>query len=110
MQENKKKTVLCGASSYKQKYYFNEEFSALPQRVKDELKVLCVMYVEEVGGVLTLEYEPDGELEFKVTSDEADYLFDDIGSALKIKEIRRDKSDLLESLEMYYKVFWLNEE
>lgn len=45
-----------------------------------------------------------------MTSDEADYLFDDIGSALKIKEIRRDKSDLLESLEMYYKVFWLNEE
>ena len=110
MQENEERTVLCGASSYEQKYYFNEEFSALPQRVKDELKVLCVMYVEEVGGVLTLEYEPDGELEFKVTSDEADYLFDDIGRALKIKEIRRDKSDLLESLEMYYKVFWLNEE
>ena len=110
MQENEERTVLCGASSYEQKYYFNEEFSALPQRVKDELKVLCVMYVEEVGGVLTLEYEPDGELEFKVTSDEADYLFDDIGSALKIKEIRRDKIDLLESLEMYYKVFWLNEE
>jgi hypothetical protein len=110
MQENEERTVLCGASSYEQKYYFNEEFSALPQRVKDELKVLCVMYVEEVGGVLTLEYEPDGELEFKVTADEADYLFDDIGSALKIKEIRRDKSDLLESLEMYYKVFWLNEE
>ena len=110
MQENEERTVLCGASSYEQKYYFNEEFSALPQRVKDELKVSCVMYVEEVGGVLTLEYEPDGELEFKVTSDEADYLFDDIGSALKIKEIRRDKSDLLESLEMYYKVFWLNEE
>ncbi len=109
MQENEERTVLCGASSYEQKYYFNEEFSALPQRVKDELKVLCVMYVEEVGGVLTLEYEPDGELEFKVTADEADYLFDDIGSALKIKEIRRDKSDLLESLEMYYKVFWLNE-
>lgn len=110
MQENEERTVLCGASSYEQKYYFNEEFTALPQRVKDELKVLCVMYVEEVGGVLTLEYEPDGELEFKVTADEADYLFDDIGSALKIKEIRRDKSDLLESLEMYYKVFWLNEE
>ena len=110
MQENEERTVLCGASSYEQKYYFNEEFSALPQRVKDELKVLCVMCVEEGGGVLTLEYEPDGELEFKVTSDEADYLFDDIGSALKIKEIRRDKSDLLESLEMYYKVFWLNEE
>lgn len=110
MQENEERMVLCGASSYEQKYYFNEEFSALPQRVKDELKVLCVMYVEEVGGVLTLEYEPDGELEFKVTADEADYLFDDIGSALKIKEIRRDKSDLLESLEMYYKVFWLNEE
>ena len=36
-----------------------------------------------------------------------DVCFDEIGSALKIKELQRDKRELLESLEMYYKVFFL---
>ena len=35
--------------------------------------------------------------------------FDEIGSALKIKELQRDKRELLESLEMYYKVFFLGD-
>lgn len=40
---------------------------------------------------------------------EADARFDEIGSALKIKELQRDKRELLESLEMYYKVFFLGD-
>ena len=49
------KIVLCGASSYEEKYYFNEDFAALPEEIKKELKILCVLFVSEVGGVLTLE-------------------------------------------------------
>ena len=30
--------VLCGANSYDQKYYLNQEFSALPDAVKQELQ------------------------------------------------------------------------
>ena len=41
--------VLCGANSYEQKYYFNQEFSSLPQSVKDELHIMCVLYTEDVG-------------------------------------------------------------
>ena len=79
------KTVLCGANSYTQKYYFNEEFSKLPDSIKQELKILCVLYVEDVGGILTLEFDENGNLELRVESDEGDYLFDEIGSVLKIK-------------------------
>ena len=32
--------VLCGASAYEQKYYFNPDFDALPQQVKEELQIL----------------------------------------------------------------------
>lgn len=101
------KTVLCGANSYTQKYYFNEEFSKLPESIKQELKILCVLYVEDVGGILTLEFDEDGNLELRVESDEGDYLFDEIGSVLKIKEIQREKEELLESLELFYKTFYL---
>ena len=31
--------VLCGASSYEQKYYFNQDFASLPQSVQDELHI-----------------------------------------------------------------------
>ena len=100
--------VLCGANSYLQKYYFNPDFDSLPQEVKQELQIMCVLYTEDVGGILTLEFEEDGSLEFKVTSEEGDYLFDEIGSVLKIKQIQREKSELLESLELFYKTFYLN--
>ncbi len=95
--------VLCGASCYTQKYYFNKDFDMLPEQIKQELQIICVTYTEDVGGELTLEYNEDGELEFKVSSAESDYLYDEIGSVLKIKQIRTQKAELLESLELFYK-------
>ncbi|MCI9422802.1 hypothetical protein GN277_03160 [Lachnospiraceae bacterium WCA-9-b2] len=101
------KVVLCGANSYEQKYYLNPDFEQLPSDVKDELKIMCVLYVNDVGGILTLVYEENGDLCFEVTSKEFDPMFDEIGSQLKIKELQREKQDLLEALQMYYKVFFL---
>lgn len=106
-QEN---VVLCGASAYEQKYYFNQDFSALPEMVKKELQIMCVLFTEEIGGVLTLEYDEDGTLQFRTEALEADARYDDIGSVLKIKQLQNEKRDLLEALEMYYRVFFLNEE
>ena len=106
----KDKIVLCGASAYEQKYYFNQDFASLPQSVQDELHIMCVLYTEEVGGVLTLEFDEEGNLQFQVESLEADAMFDEIGSVLRIKELRNSKRELLESLELYYRVFFLGEE
>ena len=102
--------VLCASSAYEQKYYLNEDFEQLPQQIKDELKIMCVLYTEDVGGILELEFDEEGNLNLKVTADEGDLLFDEIGSVLKIKQIQQEKVELLESLEMYYRVFFLDEE
>lgn len=104
------RVVLCGASAYEQKYYFNQDFDALPQQIKDELQILCVMYTEEIGGVFTLEFDEDGNLEFKTEALEADAMYDDIGSVLRIKQIQSEKRELLESLELFFKVFVLGED
>ena len=104
------KVVLCGANSYEEKYYLNPNFEGLPGSIKDELKIMCVLYVNDVGGILTLVYEENGELCFQVTSQEFDPMFDDIGSQLKIKQLQREKQDLLQALQLYYKVFFLGEE
>ena len=106
----KDKVVLCGASAYEQKYYFNEDFASLPQSIQDELHLMCVLYTEEIGGILTLEFDEEGNLQFQVESLEADAMFDEIGSVLKIKDLQNKKKELLESLELYYRVFFLGEE
>ena len=102
MEEN---TVLCGANSYVEKYYFNRQFDRLPTAVQEELQAMCVLFTEDVGGILTLEFTPQGCLEFKVAVADHDYLFDEIGSGLKIKQYQQEKRELLEALETYYRVF-----
>ncbi len=52
--------VLCGASAYNKKYYLNEEFLGLPQQVKDELKIMCVLFTEDVGGTVQLVFDEEG--------------------------------------------------
>ena len=102
--------VLCGANSYDQKYYLNQEFSALPDAVKQELQIMCVLYTADVGGILMVVYDEDGNLELKVEHDENDFEFDEIGSVLKIKELQNTKRELFESLELYYRVKYLGED
>lgn len=95
--------VLCGASAYTRKYYLNEAFEGLPQSIKEELKILCVLFTEDVGGTLTLVFDGEGNLNLRTDSDEMDLLYDEIGSVLKVKKLQRTKEELLESLELYYK-------
>lgn len=101
--------VLCAASAYEKKFYLNEDFSRLPEDIKNELKIMCVLFTEEAGGILTLEFDEEGTLLFKTEADEGDILYDDIASGMLIKKLRYEKCDLLESLEMFYKVFFIGE-
>lgn len=102
--------ILCGSSAYTKKYYLNEAFGGLPKGIKDELKIMCVLYTGDIGGVLTLFFDQEGRLQFQTAADEGDLLYDDIGSVLKVKQLQQTKRELLESLEMYFKAFFLGEE
>ena len=104
------KIVLCGANSYQQKYYFNPQFKALPENIRQELQIMCVLYTEDVGGILLVVYDEEGNLELKVEHEENDFAFDEIGSVLKIKQLQQTKRELFESLETFYRVFYLGVE
>ena len=105
-----KAVVLCASSAYEEKYYLNQEFAGLPRAVKEELQVMCVLYTADVGGILTLQFDNNGNLFINVTSEENDFLFDEIGSVLKIKQIQSEKRELLEALELYYRIKFLDED
>ena len=104
------KTVLCAANSYEKKYYFNPDFQALPESVQQELQIMCVLFTEDVGGILAVVYDEEGTLQLEVTQAENDFLFDEIGSELKIKQLRREKEELFEALQLFYRTFFLEEE
>ena len=102
--------ILCASSAYEEKYYFNQEFANVPPSIQDELKILCVLYTADIGGILVLHFDEKGNLLMHVTARENDLLFDEIGSVLKIKQMQQEKQELFESLETYYKVFFLGED
>mgnify|MGYP000389812399 CR=1 FL=1 len=55
-------------------------------------------------------FDKEGNLNFRTECEDGDFFYDEIGSVLKIKQMQREKTELFESLEMYYRVFFLGEE
>lgn len=101
--------VLCGANAYDKKYYFNEQFAGIPESIKEELHIICVLFTEEVGGIFTIEFEQDGSVAMRTEYAPEDYLYDEIGSGLLVGEVKRKRQELFESLRLYYRVFILHE-
>ncbi|CDA67720.1 putative uncharacterized protein [Clostridium sp. CAG:510] len=108
--EKQEKMVLCGANSYDMKYYFNEKFNGIPESVKNELHILCVLFTEEVGGIFTIGFDEEGNVLLETNADDDDIYYDDISSGLMVAEVRRQRRELLESLSIYYRVFILKED
>lgn len=102
--------IMAVASSYDRKYYFNPEFSALPEAIQAEIQILLVSFTMEIGGVLSLGFSEEGTMFLSTECDEEDILYDEIGAHLKIKQMRATEADLFESLETFFRVFYLGEE
>lgn len=89
MGENSGRVVLCGANAYEQKYYFNEKFSRIPESIKEELHIICVLFTEEAGGVFTIVFEEDGSVSLETDAYEEDILYDEISSGLLPYKVTR---------------------
>ena len=57
--------VLCAASAYEREFYLNPEFNSLPEEVKQELQIMCVLYTADVGGILMVVYDENGNFKWK---------------------------------------------
>ena len=109
MDMSNQEITLCASNAYNKKFYLNNKFNGLPEAIKEELQIMCVLYTEDVGGVLELVYDEDGNLEFRTSYEEGDFFYDEIGSVLKIKQYQDVKRELLESLETYYRIVFLGQ-
>lgn len=102
--------VICGANAYEEKYYFNPDFAKMPDSIKDELHIICVLFTEEVGGIFTIGFDADGELKLMTQASDEDYLYDEIAAGLLVSKIRSSRQELFESLQLFYRVFVLKED
>lgn len=92
--------VLCAANSYIKKFYLDPAFGLLPGAVKQELELICVSFTEDIGGILLMEFNEQGSLCLKTMADDGDYLFDEVGAELKIKEMTVRHAELFAQLEL----------
>lgn len=104
-----KKTVLAAANCKEQKYYIAKEFEVLPNEIKDEIKIVCVLTAQKLFCTFVIGFLEEGDIYFDVVREESELDFDDIGAELEIKEIRRKKKELLNALKLWYVVFQTKE-
>lgn len=101
--------ILCGANAYEQKYYFNPLFKKIPVSIQKELHIICVLFTQSAGGIMTIEFEDDGTVTIETNADEDDITYDDIGAGLLVGEVRRQRQDVFEALGMYYRICILHQ-
>lgn len=92
--------VVACASKYDKKYYFNQEYSALPKEIKDRIKYILISFTENVGGTISIEISEDG-LIFKTNILDSDIYYDEIEANLLINKIKKENHELLEKLYTY---------
>lgn len=102
--------IICAANAYEKKYYFNKRFAAIPESIQEELHIICVLFTEEIGGIFSIGFDEEGSIHLMTNADEGDLLYDEIGSGLLVKEVLRNRADLFDRLEQFYRVFILGED
>ena len=94
--------VLCAVSAYDEKYYLNPKFNRLPEGIREELRAICILFVEDVGGIFLMEFDEDGELMLRTMARDSDYTYDEIGAGMLVREVQNHRRELLRELELYY--------
>ena len=86
------------------KFSLDTPWNKLPKKIQDELKIALVIFTEEIGGEIFLYFDDEGGLSIATDYKENDFLYDEIGSGLKVNQLRNEKRELFEQLEEYYEL------
>lgn len=98
------KQIVLSVSPYNHKYYFEPKFNDIPTEIKEELTETIAAIAEKVNAIISLGFNEDGQIFIEQTADE-DVFVDDIGAALEIKKLQKEKAELLKSLQLWYMIY-----
>ena len=96
---------MAAAPFEKQKYFLEPEFSMLPDGIKAEVQTVCVVVAQKLMCTFVMGFFEDGNVYFDIVKSEGTIDFDDIGAELEIKNIRREKAELLKALKIWYLIY-----
>lgn len=98
------KQIVISVSPYNHKYYFEPKFNDIPAEIKEELAEAIAAIAEKVNAIISVGFNEDGQIFIDQTADEEIFV-DEIGAALEIKRLQKDKAELLKSLQLWYMVY-----
>lgn len=101
------KVVLCGANAYNKKYFLNPDFSRIPDQVKKELNILCVLFTEQQSGTFSMGFDEKGRLLLSTGHEPGDMKYDEIACEEAVRHVQEDKAGLIQQLTLYYNVLML---
>ncbi|MBP3729455.1 MAG: hypothetical protein J6H18_04250 [Lachnospiraceae bacterium] len=102
----KEDLILCGAGGSRQKFYLNPRYETLPEEIRLELKAALALFAEQVGGTILLVYSETGSLSIRLIPDEGDFYYDEIEAGLAVSRLQKEKEELFQKLELYYRLFF----
>ena len=91
MKSKSGRLVLCGASAYDEKYYWNPLFQKVPKSIQEELRIICVLFTQEAF------------------ADVEDITYDTVSAGLLTGTIRRRRAEVFRMMELYYRICVLHE-
>ncbi len=97
------KEVIGSASHFIGKYYFNEKFIALPPKVRNEIRTMCILGAERVKAIFTIGIYENGEIFFETSSD--DLNFDEINAKYTINKFQDENENMLKAISSWYLLY-----
>lgn len=104
-----KENVIAAASVYNEKYFINPNFKNIPKKVLDEIQFLCISTAKELHCIFTMGFKTNGDIYFTTQGDSTDKIYREDFAEETVTKIINEKSDLIKSLNLWYKVFVLKE-
>lgn len=101
--------VLAAASFAAQKYFLDPVCSTLPKMVQEELQILCVTLAQKLCCTVVLTFAPTGDICFTFQDSENPLNFDQIGAELEMKQVKREKAELLKTCKLWYLIQFTKE-
>ena len=86
-----------------------EGISSAQRKMTYLWQIICVLFTEDIGGIILFVFDEEGHLQIRTQAKDSDYYYDEIGAALEVKEIQRQRRDMLNGLELYYRAFVLGQ-
>lgn len=94
--------MIAAASWEQQKYFLSPDCAGLPEAVKDEIRILCVLMAQKLACTFMIGFDDTGDVFFQTLPQRDAFAFDEIGADLELRRLSKTKRQLLLGLKAWF--------